>query len=99
MFFQTVPGSNPGISRPFIVGLVMLLLFLSMQVKPLIERTKLFGKAYQCGLPSDMVQVFQTTSCSFQDVLHPVVVCHCQGLIWQQGCLIAQVMACRAHCI
>ena len=32
MFFQTVPGSNPGISRPFIVGLVMLLLFLSMQV-------------------------------------------------------------------
>lgn len=32
MFFQGVPGSNPGISRPFIVGLVMLLLFLSMQV-------------------------------------------------------------------
>ncbi|CAL5222692.1 g5093 [Coccomyxa viridis] len=33
MFFQTVPGSNPGISRPFIVGLVMLLLFLSMQTE------------------------------------------------------------------
>lgn len=33
MFFQAVPGSNPGISRPFIVGLVMLLLFLSMQVR------------------------------------------------------------------
>jgi hypothetical protein len=33
MFFQPVPGSNAGISRPFIVGLVMLLLFLSMQVR------------------------------------------------------------------
>ena len=31
MFFQPVPGGSAGISRPFIVGLVMLLLFLSMQ--------------------------------------------------------------------
>ena len=57
MFFQAVPGSNPGISRPFIVGLVMLLLFLSMQVNPLIQGTKHSEKAHHCRLPSTMVNI------------------------------------------
>ena len=51
MFFQAVPGSNAGISRPFIVGLVMLLLFLSMQVRPLIQSAKLFGEAHLVDWP------------------------------------------------
>ena len=57
MFFQAVPGSNPGISRPFIVGLVMLLLFLSMQVRLLIQGTQDSEKAHQCRLPSTMVHI------------------------------------------
>ena len=57
MFFQAVPGSNPGISRPFIVGLVMLLLFLSMQVRLLIQGTQSSEKAHQRRLPNTMVPI------------------------------------------
>ena len=97
MFFQAVPGSNPGISRPFIVGLVMLLLFLSMQVKLLTQSTKERKTinedcpVLRCRLPDFCADC--------QNVLLHMIACHCQGLIRQQGCLIAQVSGCIVDCV
>ena len=44
MFFQPIPGSTSQISRPLMIGLLMLLLFLSTQVSPHMSTRLLLGQ-------------------------------------------------------